>query len=950
PTWPTTGHPTPLPTYPFQRQRYWLDLPETVGDATDLGQAEAGHPLLGAAVELPDDEGVAFTGRLSLRAHPWLADHAVHGTALLPGTAFAELALHAGQYVGCERLEELNLQAPLLLPEQGAMPLQVTVGAPDGEGRRPVTIHSRRDEDTLVLAKGTLAAGPAPAAEVGPGAGVEAFPPEGATPVDLEELYGRLASTGLGYGPAFQGLSSAWRLGDEVYAEVTLDNGDRDGDGETEGFGIHPALLDAALHPLAFADDTAEGSARLPVAWSDVSLHAVGARAVRVRLTPTGADTIALAVTDHQGTPVAEVGALTVRETRPESLVAQGPRDLYELAWTPLQLPQPQPLPQATPDPLAGVPEVAGAGELAAAPDSATVLAHCPDRLADPAQVRDALAWALDLAQAWLAEERFAESRLVVVTRDATGERPGSLAHAAVWGLLRSAQTENPGRFALVDLAGGDDDLLAAALGTQEPQVAVRDGALYAPRLARTAPATETGPALDPDGVVLVTGATGALGGLVARHLVTAYGVKRLLLVSRRGPDAPGAAELRDGLTALGAEVTLAACDLADRAAVAALLDAHPGITGIIHAAGALDDATIPSLTPERLDTVLRAKADAAWHLHERAGDVALFALFSSVSGVFGGAGQGNYAAANAYLDALAAHRRAQGLPAVSYAWGLWDTGGGSGVSGMTGQLAEADRARMARSGILPISGELGLELFDAGLRAERSVVVPVRLEPSALRDPVPLLRGLVRTPARRAAAHGHAGPGTPGAPRGAGGGTALVERLAGMSAEERTEALQELVRDHVADVLGHSNPSALDIQRGLLELGIDSLTAVELRNRLGATVGHRLPTTLIFDHPTIAALAAYLDAEVVPATGEGTAGASELDRLEKVLLALAPEDEQRVHLARRLQEVLVNAGMAELMALAPPQPDETERMLGAASDDEIFDFIDNELGELGNS
>ncbi|MFF1910014.1 beta-ketoacyl reductase, partial [Kitasatospora sp. NPDC058218] len=279
-----------------------------------------------------------------------------------------------------------------------------------------------------------------------------------------------------------------------------------------------------------------------------------------------------------------------------------------------------------------------------------------------------------------------------------------------------------------------------------------------------------------------------------------------------------------------------------------------------------------------------------------------------------------------AYLDALATHRRTNGQPTTSYAWGLWNTQGG-----MTGQLAQADRARMARMGILPIDPALGLELFDAGLRSERAALVPSRFNLSALRDPAPLFRSLVRTPVRRAAA---AGTGTKAAGTGGTDGTALADQLVGLDREERRTVLRRLVLDHVADVLGHTGTDALDPERGLLDQGLDSLTAVELRNRLGAAVGHRLPSTLIFDHPTVLALAGYLDTDVLPAPVSGLA---ELDRLEELLLTLPTDGEQRELLTRRLQEVLTKA------AIEPA--DSTSQLLDTASDDELFDFIDFELG-----
>src|SRR5262249_43592167 len=275
-------------------------------------------------------------------------------------------------------------------------------------------------------------------------------------------------------------------------------------------------------------------------------------------------------------------------------------------------------------------------------------------------------------------------------------------------------------------------------------------------------------------------------------------------------PAPRGGAQLRGDLVAIGASVAFAPCDLSDRDAVRTLLGGlDRPLAGIVHAAGTLDDATIPSLTPARLDTVLRAKVDAAWHLHELAAGAAPFVLFSSVSGTLGGAGQGNYAAANAFLDALAEHRRALGRPAVSLAWGLWEQDGG-----MTSQLGQADRARLARSGILPIGTELGLDLFDAGLRTDRAVLVPVRLGPAPLRDPAPVLRGLVRTPATR--------PAAAEAPAG------LGARLSALTPPERAAALRELVRGHVADVLGHAAADTLDAQRGLPELGMAPLAAVD--------------------------------------------------------------------------------------------------------------------------
>ncbi|WP_343980709.1 type I polyketide synthase, partial [Streptosporangium amethystogenes] len=473
--------------------------------------------------------------------------------------------------------------------------------------------------------------------------------------------------------------------------------------------------------------------------------------------------------------------------------------------------------------------------------------------------VHESAARVLGLLQAWLADDRFADSRLVLVTRGAVaagdGEVVADLAAAAVWGLVRSAQSENPGRFVLVDM--DEEPALPGVLASGEPQVAVRGGEMRVPRLARVASGSGPGEdrAWDPEGTVLITGGTGGLGALFARHVVAERGVRRLLLAGRRGLEAPGAVELRAELVAHGVEVEVVACDVADRDQVAGLLARVPAdhpLTAIIHTAGVLDDGTIPSLSPERLDAVLRPKVDAAWHLHELTQDMdlAAFVVFSSVAGTIGASGQGNYAAANAFLDALAEFRRAEGLAGLSLAWGPW-----AQEAGMTGGLDEADLRRMARAGMPALAPEQGVALFDAAVGSGEPVVAPVRLDLAALRahGEVPhLLRGLVRDPRRSAASMTAAGDGT------------LVRRLAGLERADRVRVLADLVRAEVALVLGHASPKTVDVRREFRELGFDSLTAVELRNRLNAVTGLRLPATLVFDHPTPAVLAEFLLDEVL--------------------------------------------------------------------------------------
>ncbi|WP_432280756.1 type I polyketide synthase [Streptomyces luomodiensis] len=1228
-----------LPTYAFQRQRYWLDAPELSGDAGSFGLGGAGHPMLGAVMSMPGEDSVVFTGRLSPRSHPWLADHVVMGRVLLPGTAFVELAMRAGDEVGCPRIDELTLESPLVLPDHGGVLLSLTVAEPDENGRRHLAVYSRAedaghsgtDQPWTRHASGVLTPDTADDAFE-----LTSWPPEGATPVDLDGLYDGLSEHGLAYGPVFQGLHTAWRRGEEVFAEVRLTGGggadgdagaggDRSGGdgsgGDATGFGLHPALLDAALHTAALAD-TMAGSAqvRLPFSWSGVELHAVGASALRVRLTPTGPDTVSLRAADSTGRPVASVDALTLRAVRADAL-GGGHRavedSLFRVDWTPLPtaatstadtpaVDVPASDVPASDGPAAGgyltvgFPERADedfpslralsdaiAAGTTAAPD--VVLARC-----DGGSPYDATSRALALLQTWLADPNFAASRLALVTRGGVtvDERRSvaDLGAAAVWGLVRSAQSESPDRFLLVDVDVDEADApdafwpaLPAALATGEPQLALRAGKAWAPRLVRassdgtlTLPVRteaegawrldtiskgtldnvafvdstaaerplepgqvrleiraaglnfrdvlltlgmvdqdglggeaagyvlEVGPGVtgfapgdrvfgmfpasigsvavadqrmlaripagwsfaeaasvpvvfltayyglvdlaglgsgesvlvhaaaggvgmaavqlarhvgaevwataspakwdalrelgldddhiassrsleferrflgatggrgmdvvlnslageyvdaslrlqprggrflemgktdkrDPDdvadrhpgvtyrvydiqeagperigemlaalmslfregvlrplpvttwdvrqavdalrfmsqarhvgkvvltvpalldgrGAVLVTGGTGVLGALVARHLVAVRGVRRLVLTSRRGMAAPGAEELCAELSALGAEVSVVACDVADRAALAEAIATVGNLTGVVHAAGVLDDAVVESLTPERLEAVLRPKVDAAWHLHEltRDMDLSAFVLFSSAAGTLGGPGQANYAAANSYLDALAQHRRAHGLPAQSLAWGLWQE-----ASGMTAHLDDADISRMTRAGMAPLATQDALDLFEAALARGHAVLLPLHLDVAALRrtGALPaLFQGLVRKPSRRVAASGDA--------TGA-GGSALHRRLAAASEAERRRILLDLVRADVAAVLGHTSQEAVDATKAFKELGFDSLTAVELRNRLNAATGLRLPATLVFDHPSPNALAQHLRAELLGA------------------------------------------------------------------------------------
>ncbi|MEU7277127.1 SDR family NAD(P)-dependent oxidoreductase, partial [Streptomyces asiaticus] len=848
--------PTPrtvdLPTYAFQHQRYWMNASDTAGDPSGLGLVAAGHPLLGAAVELADGSTHLLTGRIAAGGGDggWLGEHIVADAALAPGAALVEWALRAADEVGCGGVEELALHVPLVLPESGGLRIQVVVGAPAEDGRRDVRIYSRPDGEAgsgadvgwVCHAEGALSPSPEVADRSAEGLG-GTWPPAGAQPVDLEGFYERSAAAGYAYGPSFQGLRAVWREGVDLLAEVALP----EAAGDAEGFGIHPALLDAALHPALLLDTESEqerdgGQVWLPFAWNGVSLWAAGASTVRVRLTPhrdgdEGERGLRLVVADAVGDPVLTVDSLVTRPAAVEQLRAgatRGADGLFVLDWTPLPQPTRADEPVADRDGWAVLAAEGAGPDLAALlarlddgePVPAVVLAEFPppdadaDAVADLAVAGLAMAQrALALVQTWLAEPRLADARLVVVTRGAAdvAESGTDVAAAALWGLLRSAQAENPGRFLLLDLdldldldpgldpgpaaeASADNvrDAVARAMDLDEPQLAVRDGRAWVPRLIRAS--VDSGPegrdapvALDPDGTVLVTGGTGTLGGLVAEHLVRTWQVGQLLLVSRRGPEAPGARELAARLEELGARVRIAAVDVTDASAVAELvagIDTDHPLTGVIHASGLLDDAVVTSQTPERLARVWAAKAAGAAHLHTATADLplSLFAMFSSAAGVLGSPGQANYAAANAFCDALAAHRQAYGLPGLSVAWGLW-----AQASELTGRLAATDRARMSRSGITAMSSEKALGLLDAACAQGGSLCVAAAVDTAGVaREDLPaVLRGLVsgRTARRMAAG----GTGTSG----------LVAELVGLDAAGRLGVVVDVVRGGVAVVLG---------------------------------------------------------------------------------------------------------------------------------------------------
>ncbi|GLP73002.1 polyketide synthase [Mycobacterium antarcticum] len=1182
-----------LPTYAFQRRRFWLSGGGSGStDAVGLGLGGTDHALLGAVVESPESGGVVLTGRLSTSSQPWLADHAVAGVVLFPGAGFVELAIRAGDEVGCSSVDELMLHAPLVLPAEGVA-VQVVVSQADEAGGRVVSIFSRAHHDTaswILHAEGELGV-----ASSAPGADLSIWPPVGAREIDVTDAYAELSARGYEYGPAFRGLKAMWRRGDEVFAEVAIPQ-----ELQANGLGVHPVLLDGALHAVVLSREDGASEMALPFSWQKVSLHASGASAVRARLAPNGASSMSIDLADGLGLPVLSVEAMVARPVTAQQLAAavggSGGGELFEVVWS-----------AATPS-----------AEAVAAEAPFEIFQSVPaaSQSDDLSDVYGATHVALERLQGWLAEasDASAPSTLVVTTRGAValpGEDVTDLAGAAVWGLVRAAQTEHPGRVVLADVDSASELDAAAIVALGEPQVVIRDGVLHTARvlpsraaesllsppdggaawrltvaeeastgtfddltlqaipdadeplesgrirvavraiganfrdvmialglypgggvmgieaagivvevahdvtevsvgdrvmglfpegtgtlattdarvvlpipadwgyaqgagftvgfatafcalrgLADVQPgqsvlihagtggvgmaavqlarhwglevfATASRPKWDtlramgfdddhigdsrtldfeqkflavtggrgvdvvldslsgdfvdaslrllprggaflemgktdirdadtiaaahpgvryrafdlfeagadgvarilsgvsalsdagvlrplpvttwdvrrapaalrhlsqarhigkvvltmPDawarGTVLITGGTGMAGSSVARHVVAHHGVRHLVLLSRRGPDAPGAAELVAELTDAGAHVQVVAADAADRDALGKCLagiDHQHALSAVIHTAGVIDDAVLTSLTPDRVDAVLRAKVDAAWNLHEltRELDLSAFVMFSSMAGLVGASGQANYSAANAYLDALAAHRRANGLPGMSLGWGLWEQ-----ASGMTGHLQDVDLARLNRDGILALAVDDALALFDEALTVDEPFLVPARIDRVALRTKSaagtlpPMFIDLIAGPARRQVGDSLAA---------AQSRSALSQRLSGLPTDEQYDLLLDLVRSHMATVLGLANPQSIAPDLAFQDHGFDSLTAVELRNRLKAATGLTLSPTLIFDYPNPAAIAEYFRTQLVGESEQAPATNAVDEELQRVVSSI---------------------------------------------------------------
>ena len=979
-----------LPTYPFQRERYWLTPAAGAGDAASIGLSCADHPLLGAAISRADDRGWMLTGRCSLESHPWLKDHAIVGQALMPGTGFVELALAAGERVGAGVVEELTLERPLPLGEEGAVQLQLSVSPPDEAGKRSLGIYARRESASAgeleaqewVRHAAAVLGGSGERLSVDDQNGLgeeelavladDAWPPAGARELDTELLYERLADAGHDYGPPFRALRSAWRVGAELYAEVALESERMSG--EVEGFGVHPALFDAMLHPVLAAalDDGHGGELEVPSVFSGVRLlggRTEGVLRVRVGRSENGGALSLFALDAHRA-PALSVRAVEMRTIdRAQLRIAGrvGDGALYKLEWVELQRaavngtqPRVVALGEGNDLRMADI-ELTRQVDLQALEDAVEGGLPAPElvlirasTIAGPAASADDRAAAasgglaervqmvtvrtLELLRAWIASRPLSQARLVLLTENAVAVAGGDapdLTQAALVGLMRCARAEHPDRLSMLDLDGSEAPagLFHRALVGDEPELALREGSLYVPRLARAkVEAHDSSTLSDPAGTVLITDADDGLGTLLARHLVVEHGARRLLLVRRSGPEAGDARALEVELSELGCDVRSAACDASDREQLEMLLasvpEEHP-VSTVIHAAGVRDDGAIESLDGERLTRVLAVKVDMAIALHELAGEAELI-LCSSAAAVIGSPGLGGHAAASAFLDALACSRRAHGLTGASLAWGAWALTA-DGVAGP----APVERARLERQGMRPLTAERGLALFDAARGIDEPLLLLMRLDSAALRDRAKagvlpaVLRGLMRAPARR----------LDDARR------TLVERLASSPESEWDGIVLRLVKDHVASVLGHASSEAVDPRRPFKEAGFDSLTALELRNRLGQASGLKLPSTLVFDHPTPAAVAEFLRLQVADGGAAGRAGIDgEIDKLENMLAETVGDGGERERISGRLRSLL--AQLTDDGERYHDPGSVTVEMIESASAEEIVELIQRDLTE----
>ncbi|MBM7776559.1 amino acid adenylation domain-containing protein [Actinokineospora baliensis] len=816
-------HKVALPTYPWQRERHWIDAPTT-------HQPTAGGPLIGQRLDIADSDDIRFQATLGPKTLSWLGDHRVFQSIVMPGVAFLETALaaHHEAFGGAGAVvRDFFVHRAMSFADAGALREVQIALLPDG-----LRIHSRvpGDRQWTLHASGATGSPDSPLAAEPLAALRERFTNE----VPVEEIYQGEREREIDLGELFWATERLWRDGTACLSEIALPAALR---GETK-HRIHPVLLEACFLALTVTYPEKYGRRTyVPVGVEKLTLHAkVGTHAwCHARLRPSDSETPEtlhgdVDLFDADGSLVLTMeGILLKLATRQAMLGTEAWRDwLYTTQW------EEAPAAKVSTDRPLVVTGGAFAhlGDAAKSATPGRAVLYCLPAESSSTDAAELATPLLDVVRD-LADSG---SKLVVVTRGAqpAGTRAvASPAQTALWGLGRVIALEHPDLgLTLIDL---DESTPASVvldeLSSDEPQVAYENGTRYVARLSReTAPGT--GPTLSPDGMYLITGGLGGLGLETAR-LLHRQGARHLVLVSRSAPG-PDAEKVIAELRAAGTEVRTAAVDVSDETALKELLDGLSDLRGVFHLAGVLDDGVLAQQTPERFRTVLGAKADAAWHLHRLTDNLDLFVLFSSISSALGSPGQGNYATANAFLDGLAEYRRGLGLPALAVQWGSWAETGMSARAGLNDKLTSLGEGVIpTEEGVAALASLLGTN----GVRA----VLPIdwqRFLKHQLTVPPVLSRFQTKND-----------------------DNTFRDRLEAAPQEQRRDLLAAEVREQVVRSIGTDNGLGPDV--GFFSLGLDSLSSIELRNRLQTALGQRLGQTVVFDHPTLSSLTDHLVSEL---------------------------------------------------------------------------------------
>ncbi len=888
-----TGAFVELPTYPFQRQKYWPEnKKQEKADVKEAGLESTDHPFLGAITLVAEEQDYIFSGKISLEKEKWLLGHKVFDTVLLPGTGFLELAWTVGQSIGATVVEELTLFSPLVLIEKKPRQIQIKVEKANEDGKSQFTVYSREEnlEDKLERLWNKHAKGILSKEEIKIESREELgeWPPIDAQPIEITGLYDKFKELKLDYGTEFQGLKEVWLKNDYLYAKVELKQQTQ----EADKYKLHPALLDAALHTIFFANlGTKEKFVKIPFRWTGAKLYAVGAKELYLRMR-VREDEIEMSLYDIAGQLLAEIENLSLRKAENEQIKAsvleqtQENQHLYTLKWQVVKteaifddniVDRLEDYILLGKDNLSNELGIKTITSIEALKEYLSKTKEAPKALIinlinEKENVGELATKAIAQTEKTLLQiqellkiEQLQKTKLIWITQQAVSvgvsDKVEDLSNTPIWGFIRSVRNEYIDRqFQLIDIdSQTNENQLINSFSLSESEIAIRSGAILIPQLQNyktSQQKTALAEFINLAGTTLITGGLGEIGSVVAKHLVTNYKVKNLVLTSRKASSSANALLLKIELEKLGAKVEIAECDVADYQSLKKVIDSiekNSPLKAVIHCAGVLEDAIVVEQNKEKLDKVLLPKVAGAWNLHKLTKDLdlELFIMMSSFAGIIGSPGQSNYAAANAFLDSLASYRQNQGLPAQSLAWGFWKQQG----YGMTSSLTDVDIARIKRQGLEVMTPQQALALFDSAISSQKAFLVTayINLSASSSITTPALLRGMVKEPKPRASTKGQIG------------NVVLRQQLAKTPEKERLAVIMPLVNKEIAMVLALSNTEALVADQPLKELGLDSLMAVELRTRLSSKFSIDLPSTFAFDYPTPKAIATFLLEKAFP-------------------------------------------------------------------------------------